>query len=190
MHKIIMLLSVLCALLSDGLAAWGKTTNAHRLRPQRLRRAITGFLVACWKIIRVWATLHVLTILALVRGVTSGGRRGVFSRELDKWQVSNNKAVWSSGRQLLFSPHFQLALLKKLPARALSRIWGHITRIHLAPWARAPLLGLYCALFKVNMEEAEHKDFQGYSSLHEFFTRTLKEEARPICPEHCLVSYL
>lgn len=93
-----MLLSVLCALLSDGLAAaWGKTTNAHRLRLQRIRRAITGFLVACWKIIRVWATLHVLTILALVRGATSGGRRGVFSREFDKWQVS--VTTRPSGRQ-------------------------------------------------------------------------------------------
>ena len=82
----------------------------------------------------------------------------------------------------------QLVVVKKLPSRALTRIWGRITRIHLAPWARTPLLGVFCAMFGVRAEEAERGSLREFSSLHSFFTRTLKEELRPICPEHSVVS--
>lgn len=82
----------------------------------------------------------------------------------------------------------QLVLVKKLPARALTRMFGHITRIHLTPRICAPLLGLFCAVYGIRREEAEIQDLRKFSSLHSFFTRKMKEEARPVCPEHSVVS--
>ena len=41
---------------------------------------------SCGKWLSVWLVLHLLVLLALVRGISSGG--GIFAPELDKWQVS------------------------------------------------------------------------------------------------------
>jgi phosphatidylserine decarboxylase len=120
---------------------------------------------SCGRWLSAWLVLHVLILLALVRGISSGG--GVFAPELDKWQ---------------------LVLIKKLPARALTRLWGRIALIYLVPVARRPVLGIFCALYGIKLDDVKRKDLKHYSSLHDFFTRTLKEETRPICPDHSLVS--
>lgn len=77
---------------------------------------------------------------------------------------------------------------KKLPSRALTRLWSRISLIYIVPVARGPVLGLFRALFGVKLNDAKRKELKQYSSLHDLFTRTLQEEARPICPVHSLVS--
>lgn len=73
-------------------------------------------------------------------------------------------------------------LILKLPARALSRLWGAVNEVELPTWARQPLLGLYSRAFDCNLEEAEEPDLSKYSCLQEFFGRYLKRGARPISP--------
>ena len=82
----------------------------------------------------------------------------------------------------------QLALFKKLPCRALTRLWGQIALIHLSPLTRRPILGLFCFLYGIKLDDVKQKELRQYSSLHDFFTRVLKEESRPICHDHSLVS--
>ena len=80
MHDTIMILAVIGAICSDGLHAW---KNKNKL--EQRRRAVRC-LRFCSKVVAVWVTIHVLIVLALARGISSGG--GIFAEELDKWQVS------------------------------------------------------------------------------------------------------
>ena len=41
---------------------------------------------SCRQWLTAWITVHLMVVLALIRGVSSGG--GIFAAELDKWQVS------------------------------------------------------------------------------------------------------
>lgn len=82
----------------------------------------------------------------------------------------------------------QLMVFQRLPARALSRIWGNITAKELPKWCRRPVLGLYVWLFGCKMEEALVEDIREYPSLLKLFTRQLKDGARNICTESSLVS--
>ena len=77
--------------------------------------------------------------------------------------------------------------MKKMPARALTRMWWYGSRIPLVPVVREVVLGCFCIMFGVKRQEAEEPDIRKYSSLHSFFTRRLSKEVRPICPEHSLV---
>ena len=79
-------------------------------------------------------------------------------------------------------------LFQRIPARALSRIWGNITAIELPKWCRRPVLGLYVWLFGCKMEEALIEDIREYPSLLKLFTRQLKDDARTISAEYSLVS--
>ena len=78
--------------------------------------------------------------------------------------------------------------MKKLPSRVLSRLWKSVARIQLAPWSRRPLLGVLCAMFGISLKETRQTSLSDFSSLHALFVRTLREEVRPICPDHCVVS--
>ena len=49
------------------------------------------------------------------------------------------------------------------------------------------MLGLFCLLFGIKLDDVKQKELREYSSLHDFFTRVMKEETRPICPDHSLV---
>ena len=82
----------------------------------------------------------------------------------------------------------QLVLFQRLPARALSRIWGNVTAKELPRWCRRPVLGLYVWLFGCKMEEAQIEDIREYPSLLKLFTRQLKDGARTINTEYSLVS--
>ena len=77
--------------------------------------------------------------------------------------------------------------MKKIPARALTRVWGRISLIRLAPLTRRPVLGFFCFIFGIKLKDVKQQELGEYSSLHDFFTRVMREETRPICPDHSLV---
>lgn len=57
------------------------------------------------------------------------------------------------------------------------------------PWIRRPLIGVFRRLFPVKLSEAAQPDPARYDSFNAFFTRALREDARPLAPAaHRLVS--
>ena len=80
MHDTIVMISVCCGLLKEGIRA----LNRSNKRP-RWPRGFVVFLKSSQKWTAAYITLQVLIVMALVRGVSSGG--GIFAAEFDKWQV-------------------------------------------------------------------------------------------------------
>uniref|UniRef100_A0A182J586 Phosphatidylserine decarboxylase proenzyme, mitochondrial n=1 Tax=Anopheles atroparvus TaxID=41427 RepID=A0A182J586_ANOAO len=98
------------------------------------------------------------------------------NRDLDKKGLPRTAAKW------------QAKMYCSLPLRVMSRCWGWVADRKVPKPARPMLYGLYSTTFGVKMEEAEPADFKEYKSLGAFFTRPLKEDARPIDPKTCFVS--
>jgi phosphatidylserine decarboxylase len=74
-----------------------------------------------------------------------------------------------------------------LPKQALTALAGLIARWHGGRWTTG-LIRWFVQRYQVNMQEAANPDLASYASFNEFFTRALKEGARPlaaadlICP--------
>lgn len=85
---------------------------------------------------------------------------------------------------------FQVALYRKIPTRALSRVFGQVINVDLPLWMRWPVIGLYSWVFSCNLDEAVNGDIQSYSSVGAFFRRELRPETRPIDHQSELVSYV
>lgn len=64
-----------------------------------------------------------------------------------------------------------LTILKLLPKNLLSRIFGRLTCLPLPKFAREPLYRAYSRLYGVNLAEVP-PPLSGYTSLHDFFTRS------------------
>lgn len=79
-------------------------------------------------------------------------------------------------------------LHRKLPSRVLSKTVGKLAAKPLSPLMKRIILGSYVRMFGCKMEEAIMEDINQYTSLLSLFTRTLKEDARPISADHPLVS--
>lgn len=88
----------------------------------------------------------------------------------------------------IFTFFLQLTLLKYLPLRTISRVWGLMTSLYLPICLRSSVLGSYSRLFDCQLKEAEIDDYREYPSLRQFFTRSLKPGLRPIAPGDNLVS--
>ncbi|MEE4295345.1 MAG: archaetidylserine decarboxylase [Wenzhouxiangella sp.] len=57
------------------------------------------------------------------------------------------------------------------------------------PWVRRPLIGAFRRLFPVKLSEAAKPDPSQYDSFNAFFTRALRNDARPLAPAgHRLIS--
>ncbi len=81
-----------------------------------------------------------------------------------------------------------IALQHILPQHFLSRLMWRLTRVE-ARWLLRLVLPFFIRQFKVNMQEAKDPDWENYTSFNRFFTRELKEDARPIDPaEDSIVS--
>ena len=78
------------------------------------------------------------------------------------------------------SPSWQLAVLKSLPLRFLSRAWGWMHAIELPTPLRAPLYKLWTYLFDCNLSEMAESDLKSFPNLSAFFIRHLREGVRPI----------
>lgn len=66
-----------------------------------------------------------------------------------------------------------------LPGHLISRVVLIATRIRIR-WFKNLLIRFVIKKYKVNMQEIENPDLNSYQSFNQFFTRTLKPEARPI----------
>ena len=94
---------------------------------------------------------------------------------LYEWKIT----LWYKPIRLLVA--FRLAFGT---SRNLSRLMGLICRIPLPfTFLRKFILGTYSWWYGCNLEEAE-KPISEYSTVHEFFTRKLKPDIRPISMPH------
>ncbi|MFZ3219064.1 MAG: archaetidylserine decarboxylase [Rhodoferax sp.] len=82
-----------------------------------------------------------------------------------------------------------------LPKRALTVLAGKVAAARGGRWTTA-LIRWFVQRYQVNMAEAAHPDIASYASFNEFFTRPLKDGARPlasapwICPVDGAISQL
>lgn len=74
-----------------------------------------------------------------------------------------------------------------LPQHLLSRAAGWLADCEI-PVIKNFLIKHFIQRFHVNMEEAAEPDYEKYQSFNKFFTRTLREGARPIAPGPCIIS--
>ncbi|KAL8560798.1 hypothetical protein ACOMHN_061833 [Nucella lapillus] len=79
-------------------------------------------------------------------------------------------------------------LYRKMPLKAMSRLWGRFNQLELPVFLRLPLLSLYIWMFGCRLDEAEIEDLRHYRNLGEFFRRQLKPHVRPIDDDHVLTS--
>ena len=84
---------------------------------------------------------------------------------------------------------FQVGLYRAMPLKAISRTWGKMTNWQLPVTLREPLLGLYCRVTGVNLEEALDCDLKNYCTLNEFFRRELKPGLRTVDPSSQMVGF-
>ncbi|RMG58240.1 MAG: phosphatidylserine decarboxylase [Gammaproteobacteria bacterium] len=68
-----------------------------------------------------------------------------------------------------------------LPAHLVSRLVYRLSRCRL-PWVKNALIGLYIRLFDIDMSEARESSPFAYANWNAFFTRALREDARPVDP--------
>ncbi|KAK6192711.1 hypothetical protein SNE40_004137 [Patella caerulea] len=81
-----------------------------------------------------------------------------------------------------------VTLYRKMPLKAISRLWGKVNQMDLPVFLRKPLIGLYIWMFGCKIDEAEIQDLQHYKNLGEFFRRQLKPNVRPIDLDHQVTS--
>ena len=74
----------------------------------------------------------------------------------------------------------RVVLQRVLPTHALSRIVHWATR---RPALKRAILRRFLKHFRVNMDEAVERDPYAYPTFNAFFTRALKDGARPVAPE-------
>ncbi|RLN49230.1 hypothetical protein BBJ29_003890 [Phytophthora kernoviae] len=79
----------------------------------------------------------------------------------------------------------QMQSLKLFPYRAASRLWGKVHDKELPMWLREPIYKAWTAVFNCKLDEMKYP-LQDYVNLGEFFSRPLKEGARPFdtVPSH------
>ena len=87
----------------------------------------------------------------------------------------------------IFNNASQMALYRKIPLKAVSRLWGRVNQLELPVWLRRPAIGLYIWMFKCDLSEATMRDLRAYHNLSEFFQRTLRPGVRPIDARAMLV---
>lgn len=81
-----------------------------------------------------------------------------------------------SGRDRMF-----IGLQYLLPQHALSRLVRALTRSRIG-WLRTLLIRGFLRLYPVDLSEAEHGSIAAWASFNDFFTRRLRDGARPVAP--------
>ena len=69
-----------------------------------------------------------------------------------------------------------------LPHHSLSRLTGKVATSK-TPWVRQQFIRQFAKAYDINLDEAEADSFDEFRTFNEFFTRALKDNARPIDPE-------
>ncbi|MFC3852121.1 archaetidylserine decarboxylase [Salinispirillum marinum] len=75
-----------------------------------------------------------------------------------------------------------VALQKILPQHALSRLVGKVAHSERA-WLAQPVMRWFAKKYQVNMSEAAEPELRTYKSFNAFFTRALRDGARPFTPD-------
>jgi phosphatidylserine decarboxylase len=78
--------------------------------------------------------------------------------------------------------HLFAALQHALPKHLLSRLIYSVARCE-SPLVKRAVLATFLRGYKVNMDEAAQSDPYAYRSFNDFFTRALRETARPVDPD-------
>jgi phosphatidylserine decarboxylase len=79
-------------------------------------------------------------------------------------------------------------LIALLPQHLISRITYRLSRCRI-PFVKNNLIRIYLRLFNIGLEDVREKDPYAYASWNAFFTRALKEDARPVdTDEQAIVS--
>lgn len=73
-----------------------------------------------------------------------------------------------------------------VPQHLLSRLVGFLAATEL-PWVKNPLIRLFIKQFNVDMSQAQRQEAEEFSCFNDFFTRELKEGARPIVKDSQLI---
>lgn len=66
-----------------------------------------------------------------------------------------------------------------VPQHSLSRLVGWFASTEIS-WIKNTFIQRFAAKYQVNMDEAQEENLEAYASFNDFFTRALKEGARPI----------
>lgn len=74
-----------------------------------------------------------------------------------------------------------------VPQHGLSRLVGHLARSQHG-WLKNTLISAFGWHFQVDMSEAQQSDPRQFSDFNGFFTRALREGARPICGDEHIAS--
>eukprot|EP00158_Paraphelidium_tribonemae_P009955 Partr_v1_DN29013_c0_g1_i1_m58655 putative Phosphatidylserine decarboxylase len=75
------------------------------------------------------------------------------------------------------------AVMKMMPLRTISRLWGHINSAYDLPvWLRSPVYQAWTKAFGCDLGEMKAENLRDFRNLDEFFTRELKEGMRPLSP--------
>ncbi|MFV0477876.1 MAG: archaetidylserine decarboxylase [Parahaliea sp.] len=83
-----------------------------------------------------------------------------------------------------------------LPQHLLSRVVGALAELRHPQWLKNWLIARFAAHFKVDMSEAAESDLHSYDNFNHFFTRALREGARPVvdadvvCPADGVISQI
>lgn len=81
----------------------------------------------------------------------------------------------------LMKPAFIL-LQRLLPQHALSRTVGFLARTRSPRWLVTWVIRRFVAHYAVDLNEAEQPSPESFDSFNAFFTRALRDGARPLCP--------
>ncbi|KAK0521132.1 phosphatidylserine decarboxylase 1 [Tilletia horrida] len=90
------------------------------------------------------------------------------------------RVVDENGQVVRMSGPWTVYVIGALPLNAISRAWGWANNLTLPVWFRPHGFRLYAWIFGCNLDEMKDEDLTHYRSLGEFFSRELKEGARPI----------
>ncbi len=87
--------------------------------------------------------------------------------------------------RILQQEDLNFLLTNRIPRRLSTQLMGWLSKIE-RPWVFGPCMALWRAFSDIDLSEAKKTRFK---SIHDCFTRELKDGARPIDPDpHCLVS--
>ncbi len=75
-----------------------------------------------------------------------------------------------------------IALQRLTPQHLLSRAIGYLAKSE-TPFIRQQFISGFISKYQVDMSEAAESDPEAYTNFNAFFTRALKPDARPLCPE-------
>ncbi len=103
------------------------------------------------------------------------------ARDVDHAMIRQQQAN-AAISSLSSADHLLRIAWRLVPQQQLSRLLGRFWRITLPPLLRKPTISAFARTLGANMSEAE-KPLGDYRSVHDFFTRRLSAEARPVCQD-------